>query len=86
MMALEPAKDMGDYVKAVEQVRDQVAALHAQVPPDRIPMWVVLGPGASDHRGCTSPGSGSACRTMNRPMRWCALARWRSCGICCRPD
>jgi len=50
-MALEPAKDMGDYVKAVEQVREQVAHLHAQVPPDRIPMWVVLGPGTSDHPG-----------------------------------
>jgi hypothetical protein len=37
----EPAADVGDYVRAVEHVRDQVAEAHAQVPSDAMPAWTI---------------------------------------------
>lgn len=50
MSDLEPASDHGDYIKAVEHVRERTAAEYAKLL-DRLPMWVVFGPGTSDHPG-----------------------------------
>src|SRR5664279_541192 len=47
---LEFASDHGDYIKAVEHVRERAAAEHAKLS-DRLPMWVVFGPGTSDQSG-----------------------------------
>jgi hypothetical protein len=47
---LEDAASYADYIKAVEQVREQAAAEHARLL-DRMPMWVVFGPGTSDQTG-----------------------------------
>ena len=47
---LEAARDVGDYVRAVEQTREKVQALHESVR-DRMPMWVVLGPDTTDLSG-----------------------------------
>lgn len=43
--------DVGEFARACEEVRQQVAALNAQQPPDRMPHWVVFGPGTADHPG-----------------------------------
>lgn len=49
-MALEPASDIGDYVKAVERIRSQLADLQRE-HEQSLPLWVVFGPGTSDHPG-----------------------------------
>ena len=44
---LEIPSDYGDYIKAVEHVRERVAAEQEKFS-DRLPMWVVFGPGTTD--------------------------------------
>lgn len=48
---LEPATSPEDYAAAVEAVRSQVQAVHAALPPETLPMWVVFGPGTTDQSG-----------------------------------
>jgi hypothetical protein len=50
-MSLEPAKDFGDYVKAVEHTREMAQAAHDQLDPKTGPMWVVFGPDTADQQG-----------------------------------
>lgn len=47
---LEKAIDRGDYVKAVERLREEVLAAHCSYA-EQLPMWVILGPGTSDQPG-----------------------------------
>lgn len=48
---LEPATGPEDYAAAVEAVRSQVQAIHAALPQEFLPMWVVFGPGTTDQSG-----------------------------------
>jgi hypothetical protein len=47
---LKMASDYGDYIKAVENIREQVTQLQ-QHHREQLPMWVVFGPGTSDQPG-----------------------------------
>lgn len=47
---LEPASDQADYEKAMDEVHAKVSRLHLE-HQERLPMWVVFGPGTTDHPG-----------------------------------
>ena len=50
MAELERATDPADYQQAMDEVHATVSRLHLQHQA-RLPMWVVFGPGTTDHPG-----------------------------------
>jgi hypothetical protein len=50
MKPLEPATNIGDYVRTIENIRETLTEIHLANQQD-LPMWVVYGPGTSDYPG-----------------------------------
>jgi hypothetical protein len=47
---LEPAADVGDYVLAVERIRERMCVIQNEYR-ERLPLWMVFGPNTRDHPG-----------------------------------
>lgn len=48
---LEPATSAEDMRQACEETREAATRAQLKLRPERVPMWVVFGPGTADHPG-----------------------------------
>jgi len=50
LQPLEPATNIGDYVRTVENIRETLTEIHC-AHQESLPTWVIYGPGTSDYPG-----------------------------------